>query len=68
MSNGNVMPGMAVLNSLQREADLERDLPMRQLAIDHVAALPQHLEPLDVAQCFDGLGNGAGDGVVAAHR
>src|ERR1700709_1055699 len=33
----------------EREADLERDLPVADLAVDHVAAGFGHFEPLDVA-------------------
>ena len=46
----------------QGEADLDRDLPMRHLAVDDMAPRFRDGKPLDVAHRLVGLRNGAGHG------
>src|SRR5690606_5042600 len=51
---------------LEREADPQRHLPVRDLAVGDMAARLGDLEPLDVADRLAGLGDGTLHGVVAA--
>src|SRR6266446_2868045 len=57
-----------MLTSLQREADLQTDLPVRDLAVDDMAARLGDGEPVHVADRLVGLGDRCLHGILDADR